>query len=339
MQPARQRALTEINERLACLAGEDDHVLPDVVQALGRLLNLDLCTAYGITVEGQSFEPTIYAATPSFRPWMQDVWRAFVRGTTLRSPHGLFDPVRPESWQRNRALLVRELGRDPEEGPVTPTLRRLGMDPESQLRALLCDGPSLLAWIGGFREGPPGEDDRSALQALVPALRKRLRLERQLGEQRVRAAALPAALEALSAPAFLLGPSGRILHANAAGRALLESGGAEALAALRAGVGYSVTGVCAPGMPELSLRVREVEPVDLTPRLACTAARWGLSPREREVLALLARGAANRTIAVSLRVSEGTVEAHVTHLLSKAQVESRAALVARFWTQNGDLAP
>jgi DNA-binding NarL/FixJ family response regulator len=42
-----------------------------------------------------------------------------------------------------------------------------------------------------------------------------------------------------------------------------------------------------------------------------------LTPREREVLALMAEGRSNAAIAEMLRVSEGTVEKHVTNLFGK----------------------
>jgi DNA-binding CsgD family transcriptional regulator len=53
-----------------------------------------------------------------------------------------------------------------------------------------------------------------------------------------------------------------------------------------------------------------------------------LSPREREVAELVARGLTNRQIAVELFVSPKTVESHMTRILAKAGVPSRAALAA-----------
>jgi DNA-binding NarL/FixJ family response regulator len=57
----------------------------------------------------------------------------------------------------------------------------------------------------------------------------------------------------------------------------------------------------------------------------------GLTPREREVLALLARGASNRAIAEALVISEKTVEVHVSNILGKLGATSRthAAALAR----------
>jgi two-component system, NarL family, response regulator LiaR len=55
-----------------------------------------------------------------------------------------------------------------------------------------------------------------------------------------------------------------------------------------------------------------------------------LTPREREVLALLARGFANKRIAVELGIAEKTVKTHVSNVLAKLGVSDRtqAALYA-----------
>ncbi|GLV54948.1 DNA-binding response regulator [Dictyobacter sp. S3.2.2.5] len=56
-----------------------------------------------------------------------------------------------------------------------------------------------------------------------------------------------------------------------------------------------------------------------------------LSPREIEILKLLAEGASNRKIAEQLGLAEGTVKNHVSNILSKLQIENRtqAAHLAR----------
>jgi DNA-binding NarL/FixJ family response regulator len=48
-----------------------------------------------------------------------------------------------------------------------------------------------------------------------------------------------------------------------------------------------------------------------------------LTPREREVLALLARGRANKVIARDLGVSERTVKTHVSNILAKLNLTDR----------------
>lgn len=54
----------------------------------------------------------------------------------------------------------------------------------------------------------------------------------------------------------------------------------------------------------------------------------GLTPRERRVLALLGQGCSNRLIADHLQIAESTVRVHVTSVLRRFGVHSRAALLA-----------
>ncbi|MFQ3617405.1 MAG: response regulator transcription factor [Cyanobacteriota bacterium] len=55
-----------------------------------------------------------------------------------------------------------------------------------------------------------------------------------------------------------------------------------------------------------------------------------LTPREREVLVLVAQGASNREIAQTLYISEGTVKNHVTNILNRLELRDRtqAAILA-----------
>ena len=53
-----------------------------------------------------------------------------------------------------------------------------------------------------------------------------------------------------------------------------------------------------------------------------------LSAREREVLALVAKGTSNREIAAALFISEATVKTHLTHIYTKLDAKDRAAAVA-----------
>ena len=52
----------------------------------------------------------------------------------------------------------------------------------------------------------------------------------------------------------------------------------------------------------------------------------GLTVREREVAVLIARGETNREIAAGLVVSERTVESHITNILTKLGLSSRARI-------------
>jgi DNA-binding NarL/FixJ family response regulator len=48
-----------------------------------------------------------------------------------------------------------------------------------------------------------------------------------------------------------------------------------------------------------------------------------LTPREQEVLKLIAKGASNREIAQFLYISEGTVKNHVTNILNRLNLRDR----------------
>jgi DNA-binding NarL/FixJ family response regulator len=52
-----------------------------------------------------------------------------------------------------------------------------------------------------------------------------------------------------------------------------------------------------------------------------------LTPREREVLALIGAGLSNTEIAAQLTLGEGTIKTHVGHIFAKLDLRDRAAAV------------
>jgi DNA-binding NarL/FixJ family response regulator len=81
-----------------------------------------------------------------------------------------------------------------------------------------------------------------------------------------------------------------------------------------------------------ALRGQQVLAPEARNALAATrgdAERLSFSPREREVLTLMARGLANKAIAEELCVSTSTVKFHVASLLTKLGVNSRAQAIVR----------
>jgi DNA-binding NarL/FixJ family response regulator len=94
---------------------------------------------------------------------------------------------------------------------------------------------------------------------------------------------------------------GRALHAAAAGQSILDG--------------------------EVQRRLIEsTTPAPATPEVA--TAPDGLTPREVEVLRLIAAGLSNVEIARRLTVSEATVKTHINHLFAKANLRDRAQAVA-----------
>jgi DNA-binding CsgD family transcriptional regulator/PAS domain-containing protein len=146
--------------------------------------------------------------------------------------------------------------------------------------------------------------------------------------------AFDAALAAIAAPAFLLDQSGRVLHANVAGFAVLDSRSREVRDALREAAAspdtrdrFHLTRVAASGVATHFLAI--ACETDATQALVDLASeRWGLTPRQAIVLKWLTSGATNARIGAELAISDRTVESHVGAIMQQAQCHSRAMLVA-----------
>ena len=119
------------------------------------------------------------------------------------------------------------------------------------------------------------------------------------------------------------------------GEALLEAGAArsEAAVPLRSAYAVATRLSAAPLASELEALARRGRvdlraPRRLQPTDPDLAKAWGLTPRETEVLSLIAQGCTNREIARTLVISEKTTGVHVTHILHKLQVPTRLEAAA-----------
>lgn len=247
---------------------------------------------------------------------------------------------RPEPCQRNKALSVVDfLGW--ERLRQLPMFQRvvipMKLHRHHQLRALSCEGPSMLAWVGLFREDPFRNSELALLQAVLPAIQLRLQVDLRLRQAPLALAAFTAALEAIAAPAFLVRAGGVVVEANSAGRTLLNADRAGTLDGLRASLARSPSAparsitVRAEGVGDHFLCIWWAVRADVERRAAAFASRYGLTPRQKRVLEHVVRGLPNKVIAAQLGRAEVTIEVHVGALLAKTGCGNRSELAARFW--------
>jgi RNA polymerase sigma factor (sigma-70 family) len=113
------------------------------------------------------------------------------------------------------------------------------------------------------------------------------------------------------------------LRAGASGFLLKDALAEELLGAIRT-VASGETVMAPSAIKRIVERFIDHLPRDVT---AERDAITSLTPREREILSLVAKGLSNAEIADRLYVSEGTVKTHVSHLLSKLQLRDRVQAV------------
>ena len=329
----------EMVRRLRTLEDGGEPGICMLVEPLARLCGADRALAYG--VEGGPFGAGLRFAyswamgvgfAGSFSRWLQ------------QRPDGWahYSAQAPDPRQRNRALALEDLERltskkcsavQAEFCRSTPARR------DDQLRALVCDGARLLAWIGCFREGQFGVRERQILSSLIPALTRRLLLEERLAGYDLRSAALLAALEAIPSAALIVDRRGHVVAANAAGRALRDMEPQRTRGRLLAAMGENAVAtsdvqlhrVEALGAAEHHLALVDVPRDAMAARLAACRERWGISERQAQVLGHLVGGASNKELSTALGCAVNTVENHVSALLRRAGCSSRSELVARFW--------
>jgi DNA-binding CsgD family transcriptional regulator len=69
-------------------------------------------------------------------------------------------------------------------------------------------------------------------------------------------------------------------------------------------------------------------------RIPCAARSVALSPREKEIARMVAKGLPDKAIAAVLEISRYTVGTHLRRMYAKAGVASRAAMVAKIMAGN-----
>jgi DNA-binding CsgD family transcriptional regulator len=342
-------------------------VLPRLVDALREALHAERSIAYGVEVGPERFQAS-FTHISGFSLSTAEAHAALNDFLgSMRDPYGYFNPACPQPSQRNRVLQFQAPGTDAAPVPLQDErlaswkklgitaeeqerfhervrsclgsfLQRFGLERQVYLRVLVCDGPALLGWVGGVRAEPFTERELRLLEEITPALQRRLLLDTRLREAGILGAALQTTLEAIGQPAYVVTSTGRIAHANSAGQVRLNQDGESVRESLcgplreePAGENLSFTPLRLTGVPLHYLAIERNRSAQVTAHAHSLRASWGLTKRETEVLGRLVYGDSNKAISLRLDCAERTVEVHVTRILAKAQVESRSALIAKFF--------
>ena len=111
-----------------------------------------------------------------------------------------------------------------------------------------------------------------------------------------------------------------------------SSGDEDIFHAFQAGAkGYFLKNIKGPDLIKAIRNVHaghRVLPPEIASRLAERIPRSELSPRELEILKLIAQGNSNKKIANLLSISDGTVRVHASNIFSKLGCSDRAQAVS-----------
>ncbi|AZM78531.1 DNA-binding response regulator [Streptomyces sp. KPB2] len=123
------------------------------------------------------------------------------------------------------------------------------------------------------------------------------------------------------------------LRAGASGFLLKDASRARLLEAIR--VVHAGEALLSPSITRRLIEDYATRAAPVRPRATAPA---GLTPREREILLLVARGLSNPEIAAHLVVTEATVKSHIGSMFAKLQLRDRAQAVV-FAYENGIVSP
>jgi DNA-binding CsgD family transcriptional regulator len=340
------RLSNEVVRRIDALARDLRHFEDGAPSALPRIVDVmhdlsDCDRAVGLTYEPRQDRGAVQLGLFTFRgarPDLRDRYNKFLAGHPV--DWTLFNPMRPEPEQRNIAFDAAGLCKltdmpDISGLPVVREfLRPVGMDRDDSIRALVCDRGSLLAYIGLYHGSRLGPRRLQIVQRLVPLVKRRMQLERLLAGGELDRVMFEAAFSLIARPAFVVDHRGRLLEANAAAVAWLAHEGRAGYtrtreAARRSDPDFDRVEIAQASTQLLMLVMRGQLPGYLS--VAAAGTRLGLTRRQRDVLELVVDGLANRTIAAELKLAERTVEQHLTDIMDRAQVGSRAQLISLVW--------
>jgi DNA-binding CsgD family transcriptional regulator len=333
----RARRVRDLTELLNNVSLDGPPALEAYIGEIRAVLETDVALAYGVLDAGDHLELRFMRGSGNVdfaRGQLE--FSAWLRGFPDKTGWAAYNPLRPEREQQNRVYAARRTKHLRRPFPVARALHpRFGLDAHDFMRALICDGPALLAWVGVFQRGTIAAWQRASLKALIVPLRRRLIVERRLDRFGTTQAALEVLLEATASAAFILDERGAIEPGNGLARFALRTGRKATLESLRSalrdgGAGYTITPLGARGVQRSYLAIAHAPGRPLhRAKAAAAQSRFRLSERQVEVLELLLQGTTGASIASALGIAPNTLDKHMSALFERVGVENRYALIAR----------
>lgn len=335
-----EQGLRIVDDLLGSYSLDADN-LRGAIEALREVVDTEKIFLYSVGQRGDGDDVTVtrdlLVGNASVPAW-GEVLDAYMVGRGVQWAG--YSAVRPESAQRDVVLTASEIDvlTQGKSCAIRAELSpRLGVADDDCMRVLVCDGSNMLASLSCLQPTPIAERQRMLLDRVVPGLRRRLEFDRMVAQASLADSAIVVALDAIPGAAWLVGPNREIRYANAAGRARLDSDRTCTYDAL---IAATIAPTASSQFKVATVRtatsathivVENADPSAGANDIVAAVKRLGLTPAQGRVFEQVVGGSSNATIAAELGVAERTVEAHVTAVLVKAQVSSRAALIVQLF--------
>ncbi|MBZ6139409.1 response regulator transcription factor [Streptomyces olivaceus] len=219
------------------------------------------------------------------------------------------------SGQAGGSVQLKVVVADDQAAVREPLAAVLGLAEDIDVVASAADGTEVLAAVAA------GPVDVVLMDLRMPVM-DGIEATRRLSEEHPEVAVV--VLTTFADDESILGALG----AGARGYLTKNAGRQDITRAIRAaGAGQSV--LDREVQDRLLATARAKAPAAATEQAARQPLPDDLTPREREVLALIGQGLSNRGIAETLFISEATVKTHINNLFAKAHIRDRADAVRR----------
>jgi DNA-binding CsgD family transcriptional regulator/tetratricopeptide (TPR) repeat protein len=327
-----------VAEHQAVLAIVDGH-LEEALALLGRFV--ELADESGAPIRGRQFGVGVLIS-PALYLGRADIWLNAL--DEYAEPASAARPGRPAMFfirAAQHALCLAQLGRLEEARTlIRPVLDDVEGSDDGELR---------IAALVRLLQAAVVVEHKAAAQALAARLASVAHLTGEtgvptcvalhLGDAAALAGDRPAAhayyLQALQAAGKIrFRPELALTHVRLAEFLLKQGDDSTALGHLNTAIPELRDMKMQPRLERALALCEDVAPT-VTKAPARKSVSGGLTAREREIARLVAVGRSNREIADTLVITEGTVEVHVKHILSKLGFRSRTQVAA--WAANESL--